>query len=166
MHQKVCASVFARRQSFRLCLALTTLLLPLTIARGQTAPAEKPVLVMQNGSPNGYCRVAFSPDGKWLASSAEHGPVTLWDAATGTKVREFTAVSASVTEKLPTGGTITRPVHVSRGGPCVQPGWQVHRVELEVDPRHHERRKLERYSSSDVGSDKRKSHRRGQLDER
>jgi WD40 repeat protein len=90
-------------------------------ASAQTPGDEKAVLVLQTGSTNGYRRLAFSPDGKWLASSAEHGPVILWDAATGVKVREFPPVSASITKKLPTGGIITQGVYVGLGGLAFSP---------------------------------------------
>ncbi|MGC2529847.1 MAG: WD40 repeat domain-containing protein, partial [Candidatus Acidiferrum sp.] len=90
-------------------------------AYAQTPSVEKAVLVLQTGSTEGYCRLAFSPDGKWLASSSEHGPVILWDAATGVKVREFPPVSASITQKLPTGGILTHAVRVGRGGLAFSP---------------------------------------------
>lgn len=90
-------------------------------ALAQTPGFEKAVLVLQTGSTEGYCRLAFSPDGKWLASSSEHGPVILWDAATGVKVREFPPVSASITQKLPTGGILTHAVRVGRGGLAFSP---------------------------------------------
>ena len=100
-----------------------TVLLFLTavLAYAQTPGGEKPTLVLQSGSTEGYHRLAFSPDGKWLASSAQHGPVILWDAATGTKVREFPPVSATVTEKHSGGGISTRPVRVWEGGLAFSP---------------------------------------------
>ncbi|HYT24225.1 MAG TPA: hypothetical protein VEW05_28790 [Candidatus Polarisedimenticolia bacterium] len=97
-------------------LVITTVL-----AYAQTPLTRKPVMTLQNGSAYGYCRVAFSPDGKWLASSGEHGPIILWDAATGIKVRDFGGFSATLSEKLPTGGILGRNIGVGRGGLAFSP---------------------------------------------
>ena len=50
-----------------------------------------------NGSIN---RVAFSPDGLFLASSGNQGQVRLWEAATGRKVRAFVTLSGGISQCL------------------------------------------------------------------
>jgi WD40 repeat protein len=39
--------------------------------------------------------LAFSPDGRWLASGSEDGHVQLWDAATGAEVRTLSTSAQS-----------------------------------------------------------------------
>ncbi len=41
--------------------------------------------------------VAFSPNGKWLASGGEDQPIRLWDASTGRELRQFKGHKATVT---------------------------------------------------------------------
>ena len=40
--------------------------------------------------------VAFSPDGRWLASSTSHGKIKLWEVSTGKEVRTLTGHTLAV----------------------------------------------------------------------
>ncbi len=55
------------------------------------ADTGKPVRVLRGRQTDWTLSVAFSPDGRWLAQTAGHGPasVRLWDTATGKLVREL-----------------------------------------------------------------------------
>jgi len=59
-----------------------------------TASAQKPELVVQTGQSTGIVTIAFSPDGKVLASGG--GVVKLWDVATRREIRTFTGHVNSV----------------------------------------------------------------------
>src|SRR5262245_45887160 len=48
------------------------------------APTERTAL---HGHTRALCSVAFSPDGKMLASGSDDATVRLWDVATGTEMR-------------------------------------------------------------------------------
>src|SRR2546429_3629670 len=52
-----------------------------------TAHAQKAELVVQTGHSAGISSVAFSPDGKILASGAFDGIIKLWDVQSGKELR-------------------------------------------------------------------------------
>src|SRR5579864_2075825 len=103
------------------------LLIVQSVALAQTGPVASPsneaaVAVLQDGSRNGFMQMAFSPDGKWLATSTQGSdPVILWEAATGRKIRELTPGQALITEKLSTGGTLMGRVMVGAGSLSFSP---------------------------------------------
>src|SRR5207237_646544 len=53
--------------------------------------AQRPELVLQTGHASWVAAVAFSPDGRLLASGSNDGTCKLWDVATGTMLRSLKA---------------------------------------------------------------------------
>jgi WD40 repeat protein len=69
-------------------IASTTCLLLMMLSAAQ---AQRPQIVVQTGHPIKTVRgIAFSADGKLLASSGFEGSVKIWDVATGLEVRTIT----------------------------------------------------------------------------
>jgi WD40 repeat protein len=58
--------------------------------------AQKPELVVQTGHSHRVESVAFSRDGKTLASGSEDNTIKLWDVSSGTELRTLTGHSSSV----------------------------------------------------------------------
>jgi WD40 repeat protein/uncharacterized caspase-like protein len=65
------------------------LCLPLMLLVQILVQAQRPELVVQTGHARNVNCVAFSPDGKLLASGSVDYTVKLWDVATGTELRAF-----------------------------------------------------------------------------
>jgi WD40 repeat protein len=63
----------------------------------QLSTAQKPELVVQTGHSNGVGSVAFSPDGKTLASGSADHTIKLWDVTSGTELRTLIGHSETVT---------------------------------------------------------------------
>ena len=57
--------------------------------------AQKPELVVQTGHSHRVESVAFSRDGKTLASGSEDNTIKLWDVSSGTELRTLTGHSSS-----------------------------------------------------------------------
>ena len=79
----------------RLVLLLCLLTLPSLATPAvcrQTLPslASKPQIVVQTGHTGAVMSVAFSPDGKTLASASWDNTIKLWDTATGQELRTLT----------------------------------------------------------------------------
>ena len=83
------------RAKFRFPLLCLLLLASFTDARGQAS--DQPRLVVQTGHSNSISSVAFSPDGKLLASASRDQTVKLWDVASGKELRTLAGHSLSVT---------------------------------------------------------------------
>jgi WD40 repeat protein len=79
-----------RQGYFLTIISLLLLLVPVP------AFAQKPELVVQTGHTGRVRSVAFSPDGKTLASGSFDNTVKLWDMATGTQLRSLEGHSNTV----------------------------------------------------------------------
>jgi WD40 repeat protein len=77
---------FAFIRKFKTALPLITVLLCLTTL---TAFSQKPELIVRQGHAIVVNSVAFSPNGKILASGSWDGTIRLWDVETGTELRTF-----------------------------------------------------------------------------
>ncbi len=65
------------------------LLVGLLLLAAGIGAAQEPELVVQTGHSGWVYSVAFSPDGKLLASGSSDQTIKLWDAATGTELRSL-----------------------------------------------------------------------------
>ena len=87
------------RQQFSHCI--TAALLVVALSRigpalfGQTAISDRPALALQTGHVSRVIVVAFSANGKWVASSTQDGPVQLWSFPTGLEVRSLSPWSSN-----------------------------------------------------------------------
>src|SRR5207248_1470016 len=72
------------------------LLLCLLLFAPVICAAQRPELVVQTGHSDGVNAVAFSPDGRTLASGSRDKTITLWDVATGTQLRSLGGHSGRV----------------------------------------------------------------------
>src|SRR5438876_127611 len=77
--------------SIRLALILALLLLIMAPAFSQ-----KPELYVQTGHSGFVLSVAFSPDGKMLASGSADNTIKLWDVASGQELKTLKGHSGSV----------------------------------------------------------------------
>lgn len=77
-------------------LVKLTICLVLILFAVQLSPAQKPELVVQTGHSDHVDAVAFSPDGRILASGAEDHTIKLWDVASGAQLRSLDEHSGNI----------------------------------------------------------------------
>jgi WD40 repeat protein len=80
--------------SMAICLAAVTLLFP--VIKAQTNQTQKAELIVQTGHTNDINSVAFSPDGKTLASGSGDETIKLWDVESGNELRTLRGHKLSV----------------------------------------------------------------------
>ncbi|MGI9167163.1 MAG: eIF2A-related protein [Pyrinomonadaceae bacterium] len=81
---------------FIIAWACSTSPFSLSLMHAASQTASRAELVLQTGHAMGVDTMAFSPDGKWLASGSVDNTVKLWEVATGREVRTLTAHTRGV----------------------------------------------------------------------
>lgn len=64
--------------------------------RSSASQTEKPELILQNGHSQRSDGLAFSPDGRYLASASSDSTIRIWDATTGNELRALTGHAGAV----------------------------------------------------------------------
>jgi WD40 repeat protein len=83
-------------------------------------PLPRAAIARLNGGSNPFLCLAFSPDGKWLASGGYERTIHIWDPATGKEIRKWPGPEPNVTsiafspdcKLLATGGLHDPVVHL------------------------------------------------------
>lgn len=78
----------------KLCLFLTFLLS--VIVFNFTIHAQKAELIVQTGHSDTVFQIAFSPDGRYIASGGDDQKVKLWEVASGKEIKTFDGHSSGI----------------------------------------------------------------------
>ena len=83
-----------RNSAATFCAAVLVLLASTAFAQSPSSTPGRPVLALQTGHWGSVLFVAISPDGRWVATSPELGPVKLWSISSSLEVRSFSLEKA------------------------------------------------------------------------
>ena len=73
----------------KFCAAVFAIAASIAFTQSPAPGPGQPVLALQTGHTDSVLFMAISPDGRWVASSSDHGPVKLWSVSSALKVRSF-----------------------------------------------------------------------------
>ena len=78
-----------RTSAVKFCAAVFAIAASIAFTQSPAPGPGQPVLALQTGHTDSVLFMAISPDGRWVASSSDHGPVKLWSVSSALEVRSF-----------------------------------------------------------------------------